>query len=621
MHVTGELLPVRSVGIQQRLSALFLSSPRGLVIVLGRGRRIRVAQFEGRGRLRSLLTTNNAENSTSASEWRLPFDSRWLGADTVAGLVAAAVVIPKAMAYATIAGLPVQIGLYTALVPMVIYAVLGTSRPLSVSTTTTIAILSAAALGEVAPNAATADLVAASATLAIVVGALLLLASALRLGFVANFISDPVLTGFKSGIGLVIVVDQIPKLLGIHIDKAGFLRDCWSIVEHLPQSSLLTLGMAAGIIALLFALERFTPRAPAPLIAVAAGIAVCGLLDLQSHGLSTVGNVPRSLPSLVWPQLALVAQLWPAAAGIALMSFTETIASGRAFAAPDEPRLRANRELLAIGVANIGGGFFGAMPAGGGTSQTAVNRSAGAHTQFSELVTAAASLATLLLLAPVIALMPNAVLAAVVVVYSIPLIKPDEFRAIARIRRTEFYWAAVACLGVILLGTLKGIIVAVIVSLLALAQQASNPPLFVLGRKRGTQVFRPRSAEHADDETWPGLLVLRPEGRVFFANAERLGEKMRAHIVDAKPRVVILDCRAVIDIEYTALRMLEAAEENLRRDGVALWLTALNPNVLEVVQRSTLGTTLGRERMFFKLQTAVEAYEKSSSEQPTPRSA
>jgi hypothetical protein len=253
-----------------------------------------------------------------------------------------------------------------------------------------------------------------------------------------------VLTGFKSGIGLVIVVDQIPKLLGIHIDKTGFLRDCWSIVEHLPQTSLLTLGVSVAIVVLLLGMERFTPRVPAPLVAIAAGIAASALLDLSTAGLTTVGSVPRGLPSWVWPELGLVAQLWPAAAGIALMSFTETIASGRAFARPDEPRPRANRELLAIGVANIGGGLFGAMPAGGGTSQTAVNRSAGARTQFSELVTAATSLATLLLLAPLIALMPNAVLAAVVVVYSIPLIKPEEFRAIAQIRRTEFYWAAVA---------------------------------------------------------------------------------------------------------------------------------------------------------------------------------
>jgi sulfate permease, SulP family len=546
----------------------------------------------------------------------IPFDGRWLREDVMAGLIAAAVVIPKAMAFATIAGLPIEVGLYTALVPPVIYALLGTSRPLSVSTTTTIAILSAASLADAVPNGGAAELAVASATLAILVGAMLVLASLLRLGFVANFISEPVLTGFKSGIGLVIVVDQLPKVLGIHIDKAGFLRDLVSIVRQVPDSQLATVAVAAGVIALIMLLHRFAPRAPAPLLAVAAGIAVCGLLDLPSIGVQTVGSVPRGLPSLVWPHLDLVTPLWGGAAAIALMSFTESIAAGRAFAAAEEPRPQPNRELFALGLANAAGGLFGAMPAGGGTTQTAVNRSAGARTQLAELVTAAASLATLLLLAPLIALMPNAVLAAVVIVYSVPLIKPEEFRAIARVRRTEFYWAVVACLGVILLGTLKGILVAVIVSLLALAQQAHNPPVYVLARKRGTQVFRRASAKHADDETWPGLLVVRPEGRIFFANAERVGDKVSALIQATQPKVVVIDCRAVIDIEYTALRMLETAEEKLRHEGIVLWLTALNPSVLDVVQRSALGKTLGHERMFFKLQTAVETYERSLTSPP-----
>jgi len=564
------------------------------------------------------LADDLATDRSAPGERLLPFDRRRLRADAFAGLIAAAVVIPKAMAFATIAGLPIEVGLYTSLVPMVIYAVLGTSRPLSVSTTTTIAILSAAALGEAASDASTTELALASATLAIIVGAMLVLASVLRLGFVANFISEPVLTGFKSGIGLVIVVDQVPKLLGIHIDKAGFLRDIVAIAEHVPQTSLLTLALSVSVLVLIFGLERFAPRAPAPLIAVAAGIAVCGLLDLTNAGITTAGSVPRGLPSWVWPQLGLVAQLWPGAVGIALMSFTESIAAGRAFASPDEPQPRANRELFALGLANVGGGLFGCMPAGGGTTQTAVNRSAGARTQFAELVTAGAALATLLLLAPLIALMPNAVLAAVVIVYSVPLIKPEEFRAIARVRRTEFYWALVACLGVVLLGTLRGIIVAVIVSLLALAQQAGNPPLYVLGRKPGTLVFRDKSA-HPHDETWPGLLLLRPAGRIFFANAERLADKIRAQIQVAKPRVVVLDCRAVIDLEYTALMMLEAAEQKMRHEGTELWLTALNPNVLEVVQRSALGAALGRERMFFKLQTAVETYERSRAAEGASR--
>ncbi len=550
-------------------------------------------------------------------DWLRRYPKAWLRLDVIAGLTAAAVVIPKAMAYATIAGLPVQVGLYTAFVPMVVYALLGTSRPLSVSTTTTIAILTAAELGLAVPNGGAAELVTAAATLAILVGAMLVLASVLRLGFVANFISEPVLTGFKSGIGLVIVVDQIPKLLGVHIDKAGFFRDILAILHHLPLTSIATLVLAVVILALIFGLERLVPRAPVPLIAIAVAITGSGLLGLHEAGVATVGSVPRGMPTLVLPQFDLVVGMWPGAVGIALMSFTETIAAARAFGAPGEPRPIPNQELLAVGFANVAGGFFGAMPAGGGTTQTAVNRKAGARTQMAELVTAAAAIATMLLLAPVIALMPQAALAAVVVAYSVDLIKPAEFREIRLVRRIEFWWAVIAFAGVLLLGTLNGILVAVIASLLALAQQAYNPPVYALGRKPGTQVFRALSDQHPEDETWPGLLIIRIEGRAFFANAQRIADMMWSLIERTKPSVLLLDCSALLDIEYTALKMLTEGEENRRRQGVVLWLAALNPETLKVVQNSRLGQTLGRDRMFFNLEMAVERYEQvGASDRP-----
>jgi sulfate permease, SulP family len=541
--------------------------------------------------------------------WLRQYRREWLRPDIVAGLTAAAVVIPKAMAYAAIAGLPLQVGLYTAIVPMVVYALLGTSRPLSVSTTTTIAILVAAELGRAAPGGDAGTLIVASATLAMLVGAMLVAAAVLRFGFVADFISEPVLTGFKSGIGLVIVVDQIPKLLGVHIDKAGFFRDLVAIAGQLPALSVATFALAVCLLVLIFALERFAPRAPAPLIAIALAIAASALLGLGPAGVATVGSIPSGLPTPMLPRLDLVAEMWPAAAGIALMSFTETIAAARAFGEIGEPRPAPNQELLAVGLGNVAGGLLGAMPAGGGTTQTAVNRKAGARTQVAELVTAAAAVATLVLLAPVIALMPQAALAAVVVAYSLDLIKPAEFGEIRRVRRVEFRWALIAFAGVVLLGTLKGIVVAVIASLLALAQQAYNPPVYVMRRKRGTPVFRAVSAEHPDDETWPGLLVLRTEGRLFFANAQRVADKMRSLVEQAKPSVVLLDCSAVTDIEYTAVKMLTEGEEKLRSDGIAVWLAALNPEALAVVQRSKLGPTLGRERMFFNVQAAVERYE------------
>jgi SulP family sulfate permease len=541
--------------------------------------------------------------------WLRHYQREWLRPDTIAGLTAAAVVIPKAMAYAAIAGLPLQVGLYTAIVPMVVYALLGTSRPLSVSTTTTIAILAAAELGRAVPDGDAGALIVASATLAMLVGVTLVAAAVLRFGFVADFISEPVLTGFKSGIGLVIVVDQIPKLLGVHIEKAGFFRDLAAIAGQLPTLSIVTFALAVLLLVLIFGLERFLPSVPAPLVAVALAIAASGLLSLGDAGVATVGSIPSGLPTLVMPRLDLVREMWPAAAGIALMSFTETIAAARAFGKLDEPRPAPNQELLAVGLGNIAGGMLGAMAAGGGTTQTAVNRKAGARTQVAELVTAAAALATLLLLAPVIALMPQAALAAVVVAYSIDLIKPAEFGDIRRVRSLEFRWALIAFAGVVLLGTLNGIVVAVIVSLLALAQQAYNPPVYAMGRKRGAQVFRALSPEHPDDETWPGLLILRAEGRLFFANAQRVADKMRPLIMQAKPTVVLLDCSAITDIEYTAVKMLTEAEEKLRNNGVAVWLAALNLEALSVVQRSKLGNMLGRERMFFNVQAAVERYE------------
>lgn len=542
--------------------------------------------------------------------WLPSYQKEWLRYDLVAGLTAAAVVIPKAMAYAAIAGLPLVVGLYTSLVPLVVYAVMGTSRPLSVTSTSTIAILAAGALGQAVPGGDAASLVAASATLALLAGAFLLLAGLLRLGVVANLISDPVLTGFKAGIGVVIVLDQLPKLLGIHITKAGFFRDILSIGKHLPETSLPTLLFALAMLALMLGLEHFAPRVPAPLVTVAIGIAAAYYAGLDGAGIALVGTVQAGLPSFSLPDLSLAVHLWPAALGIALMSFVETAAAGRAFIKRGDPLPDANQELVATGMANLAGSLFHIMPAGGGTSQTAVNNGAGARSQVAGLVTAAVVVATLLFLAPLFGMMPHPTLAAVVVIASIGLISPAEFRAIRRIRSMEFRWALTAVVGVLLLGTLKGILVAVLVSLVALIIRANRHPLLVLGRKPGTNVFRPRSPEHPEDETFSGLLMLRPAGAIYFGNAPTLGQKMRGLIDEYPPKVVVLELSAVPDLEFTALRMLTDGEEKLREAGTMLWLVALNPEVLAVVQNSPLGARLGRERMFFTLEQAVDKYQR-----------
>jgi high affinity sulfate transporter 1 len=530
-------------------------------------------------------------------------------ADLIPGLTTAAVVVPKALAYATIAQLPVQAGLFAALVPMAVYAVLGSSRLLSVSTTTPIAILCATAIGQALRNDPGLDPLTAAATLSVLVGLMLVAARVLRMGFLANFISEPVLTGFKAGVGFVIVVDQVPKLLGIHIHKEGFFRDVGSIFAQVSELSWPTLAVALGTLAVIFLAKRFLPKSPAPLLAVAVGIAASAILGLEAAGVSVVGSIQGGFPRPQLPQPGLFEAMWPAAAGIALISFTESIAAARAFERPADPPINANRELFALGAANAAGAFIGSMPAGGGTSQTAVALKAGAQTQATSLVVAAAAFATLLFLAPLIAFMPHATLAAVVIAYSIGLISPQEMVAIRRVRTMEFRWAVVACVGVMVLGTLKGIVVAIVLSLLGLMYLAYDPRVHELRRKPGTNIFRPCSREHPEDEAIPGLLVARPEERLYFGNAANVAAKLAALAKVGDPRVLLLDCSAVPGLEYTALKMLVEGEARQREAGRELWLAALNPEALELVRRTPLAETLGRERMFVTVEQAVAAFE------------
>ncbi|HEX3137472.1 MAG TPA: SulP family inorganic anion transporter, partial [Casimicrobiaceae bacterium] len=483
------------------------------------------------------------------------------------------------------------------------------SRVLSVSSTTTLAILAGTELGLVVPDGDPAKLVAATATLTALVGAILILARMMRLGFVANFISAPVLTGFKAGIGLVIVLDQVPKLLGIHITKEGFFVDLLRVVQHIPETSLMTLAVAAATFVVLIGMERLWPRAPAPLIALGGGIAAAWFFGLQALGVSTVGLIPQGFPSLTIPDPALIGQLLPGALGIALMSFTETIAVGRAFARPGDPRIDANRELIATGAANLGGALLGAMPGGGGASQTAVVRAAGGRSQLASLVTAGVALATMLILAPLLGLLPHATLAAIVIVYSVGLIQPAEFRAIRKVRTMEFRWAILAALGVLMLGTLKGIVVAIILSLIGLASQSANPRVHVIGRKRGADVLRPLSPEHPDDETFEGLLIVRPEGRLYFVNAQNVAEKIDALVMQYKPRVLALDMSRVQDIEYSALQAMMDGETRATGRGAIVWLAGLNPGVLEVVRNSGLAERLGSERLLFNARAVIERFQ------------
>jgi SulP family sulfate permease len=342
---------------------------------------------------------------------------------------------------------------------------------------------------------------------------------------------------------------------------------------------------------------------------VGGAIAASWFFGLQALGVSTVGVIPQGLPPLTMPDLSLIQRLVPGALGISLMSFAETIAAGRAFAHTSDPPINANRELVATGAANLGGALLGSMPAGGGTSQTAVVRAAGGRSQTASLVTAGASVATMLLIAPMLGLMPNATLAAVVIAYSVGLIKPAEFFTIRTVRSMEFRWALIACAGVLVFGTLKGIVVAIVVSMIGLASQTAHPVVSVIGRKRGADVLRPLSPEHPDDETFEGLLIVRPEGRLFFMNAQNVADQINALVAQHKPRVLALDMSRVPDIEYSALQALMEADTRAAERGIVFWLVGLNSNVLEMVRNTDLAERLGRDRMLFNARAAITRYQ------------
>jgi len=532
---------------------------------------------------------------------RSRYQRAWLRGDLLAGLTTAAVVVPQAVAYASLAGLPVQVGLYVATVPMVAYALVGTSRPLSVSSTSTISILTAGALVE-AGTAGDAGRAAATASLlALLVGGMLAAAGLLRLGFLADFISSPVLAGFKAGMGLVIAASQLGKVLGVPVEGDSFFARVWSALRQLGDANPATVALAVGGLAVLLALHRWAPRVPGPLVVVVCGIALVGLTDLEERGVALVGPVSGGLPRFELPGLAGAAALLPAAAGIALMSFIESISAARAFVAKTDPPLDADRELLALGAANLGAGLFQAYPAGGGTSQTAVNDQAGARTQLAEVVTAAIAVLVLTVLAPLLADLAQPILGAIVLVAAIGLVNLAPLRRIRAIRQRDFWLGLVALAGVLTVGVLGGVLVAVLISLLVLLHELDHPRIVA-------------------DERAPGLLAVRPEGRLFFANARRVVDRFAAIAADQRPppRVVLLDLSAVNDLEVTALERLADLAEDLHGRGMALWVAAPSQRPLEMLRRAAelLGRTslqadTGRfgVRVFLSLDDAVAAYE------------
>ena len=510
----------------------------------------------------------------SHPRWLLPslqgYRRAWLVRDVLAGLSAGAVVIPQAMAYATIAELPPEIGLYTCIVPMLVYAFLGGSRAMSVSSTSTIATLTATTMVTAGIAAGSDDALGALVTLTLLVGAILLILRLLALGSLVENISTPTILGIQIGVGATVAVGQLPKLLGVDSDYSGhgFIRSIAGVVEALPGVVWPTVALAAGSILVLFVLKRFAPRWPSALIVVVGGILLAAFTGLPEAGVALIDPIPQGLPSFHLPDFAHVSALVPGALGIAVMAFLETIGVARALRRPDEPQIDSNQELLAVSAASIAGSLFGTLPAAGGFSQSAVNQNSGARTQVSALTTVALAVLVALFLGPVLSLLPQATLAALVFVAVVGLVKIGDLVRLARISPRDFWIATVTAVIGLTAGLLPAVAAGVVITLVLVLRELNIPKLDVPARSG------PAIVVHLGRGLYTANALENERAIIDLAEAE-----------DPAPKALVLDLERMETIGITGLDMLADLDRELAARGVVLHIARLPDGALRIASR------------------------------------
>jgi sulfate permease, SulP family len=510
------------------------------------------------------------------------YDRSWFRGDLIAGLTVWAVLIPEALAYASIAGVSPVVGLYAAPPALILYAAFGSSRHLIVGPMSATAALSAAAVADLTTGGPD-EVLAFTGVLALMTGLFAVTAGLLRLGFLANFISEPVLKGFIIGLALTIIIGQVPKLLGIEKEEGDFFEQLWGVITHLGDTHGLTLLVGALSLAVVLGIRRFTPAVPGSLVAVILGVTAVKLFDLADEGIEIVGDIASGLPELGTPDGVGAADYLRSAAaagGIMLVGFAEGLGAAKTYAAREHYEIDANRELLGLGAANLGSGLASGMVVNGSLSKTAVNGSAGAKSQVSGLVVAALTVITLLFLTGLFEDLPEATLAAVVIAAVIELVDFGALvgfyhlytRRLGRIygvaARPDFIAAVAATLGVLVFDTLPGLVIGIIVSLLLLLYRASKPNVAELGRVEtaGVAQYADR-ARHPENRAVAGVPVLRVEAGLFFANADAVRDAIKEHAAIPGTRGVVLDAEAIPFVDVTAVRMLdELADDLLRND-------------------------------------------------------
>ncbi|MFJ8632393.1 SulP family inorganic anion transporter [Streptomyces sp. NPDC093568] len=542
----------------------------------------------------------------------------WLRGDLLAGVTVAAYLVPQVMAYAGVAGLPPVAGLWAILPALGLYALLGSSRLLSVGPESTTALMTATVVAPLA--GADPDRYAAlAAALAVTVGLLCLAARVLRLGFVADLLSRPVLIGYLAGVALIMIVDQLPKLTGVDTEGSGFFPQLWSFIGDLGQAHTATVVFSAVTIAFLFTSAWLLPAVPGPLLAVVLGTAAVAVLDLDDkYGIKVIGEVPSGLPSVAAPDLSELPQLVLPALGVLLVAYTDFILTARAFAGRDDEngRLDADQEFLALGASNLGAGWLQGFPLSSSASRTALASSAGARSQAYSLVAGLVVLAVLLFLSPLLTRMPSAVLGALVVYAAARMTDLAGFARLAAFRRRELLLAVGCLVGVLVLDLLYGVLVAVGLSVAELLSRVARPHDAVEGLVPGVAGMHDVD-DYPQARTIPGLLVYRYDSPLFFANAQDFHRRALAAVDEqtGPVRWFVLNTEANVEVDITALDAVDALRRELTRSGIVFALARVKQDLLDDLEAYGLAESVGRRLIFPTLPTAVAAYRKWCGEQ------
>ncbi len=555
-------------------------------------------------------------------QWMPNYRREDLSGDLSAGLTVGVMLIPQGMAYALIAGLPPIYGLYAALVPLVVYALFGTSRQLAVGPVAMVSLLVAAGVAPLAGDDV-ALYVTLALTLSLMVGALQFFLGVARFGFLTNFLSHPVLSGFTSAAALIIGLNQLKHLLGLNLARSNYIHEIlWSALTQLGATHLPTLALGLGSIVLLLGLKRWKKTFPGALVVVVLTTLAVWLLRLDLNGVKIVGEVPSGLPGFRLPAVGMaeIDALIPTALAIGLVGFMESIAVAKAFASKHRYEVDANQELIGLGLANLIGGLFQAYPTTGGFSRTAVNDQAGARTPLASILSAGVIALTLLFLTPLFFFMPKAVLAAIVMVAVVGLIDLKEARFLWRVKRQDFYLLVLTFLATLSLGIEQGILVGVAASLVLVIQQSSRPHTAVMGRLPGTKTYR-NIERNPEAVTRSDLIILRVDAALYFANVSYFKDKLR-EIEEKAPalRAIVIDAYPMNRIDSSAAHALLEIIEDAQRRGIRFYFSGVKGPVMDVLERAGIADRIGRDHFFMEVHDAVEAAEADLNNQSqTPR--